>query len=377
MDQTLLFSLAGVLILAAVAALYFWEPGESGVSLEEDTDSDVLFPTVDDMTPQDDLDEEPAEDQGDAEPAQDQITEDGLDLEFDRRGFYINKAGDPTKVALIVGINKYNPTVYFGDTMALRGCVNDAMDIRKLAVSKGFSKIYYLTDGEATVNNFLLAWRDLAKTLKDGDTLLMAMSRHGMSIGKDVLDVTGDEITGTNPEDGEKYSGDQAAVMHDGVIVDDCFWRLFKQLPKVKLVYINDSCHSATQYRVAIGPDGKRKGRYVAPRAVDSTYLPAKDRCLDLVQLDKVFPNVPGDLKCTLVSVSGCQDFEYSADAYINRRFNGALTRTLIEVLTQKPATTPLELRTLLQKELRRRKFTQTPQINVEGDQAALNAPLL
>ena len=138
------------------------------------------------------------------------------------KGKTVYPNGDPKKTAIIVGINKCSPYVYQGSDLRLRGCVNDAASIRAFLVQKGFGTVYYLTDETATIGNFLKVWKEVAASVKDGDTLFLSMSRHGMSLGRDYLDKD-TETQGRNPEDGTYYQGDQGAVMHDGVIVDDCF----------------------------------------------------------------------------------------------------------------------------------------------------------
>ena len=198
------------------------------------------------------------------------------DLGIEPRGATINPNGDPSKIGIIVGINRYSPFVYQGSEMLLRGCVNDALAMRKFLIEQNYGRIYYMTDQTATINNFLLTWKEITGTVKDGDTIFIAMSRHGMSMNRDLMDKDKvKELAGINPDDKTPYSGDQAAVMFDGVIVDDCFLRLFLDLPKVKLIYWNDSCHSATQYKVAL-PINKPVRRAVIsqPRTIGEGQVP-------------------------------------------------------------------------------------------------------
>lgn len=289
---------------------------------------------------------------------------------------YVYPNGDPSKVAILFGINKCSPRVYQGDSLTLRGCVNDSVNVKRILMAKGFGTIYHFTDASATIGNFLKTFQEVKSTLKDGDTLILQMSRHGMSLGENVLDKKDDrEIEALNP-DGNKYSGDQGAVMHDGVIVDDCFWRLFTSLPAVKLVYLNDSCHSATQYKVL---NSLKLGlAYRKYRSVSKDYLPKKDQVVDLEQLDKLIPAVPDNkLKCTLVSVAGCQDHEYSADAHIGGKYQGAMTAYLVELLKKNPNATPAELKTQLPVRLKAGGYDQNPQINIEGNLDLWNQPLI
>ena len=285
----------------------------------------------------------------------------------------INPKGDPTKVAILFGINVCDPFVYQGDTLRLQGCVNDSLHVRTYLMRQKYGKIYLFTDKQATIGNFLKVWGEVSSTLKDGDTLLLQMSRHGMSLGENVLDTLGD----TEISKGE-FSGDQAAVMHDGLIIDDCFWRLFSMLPKVKLIFLNDSCHSATQYKLANLILPGKESKYIARRAVSNSYIPIKDKIVDLRQLEKLFPKPNTEVpKCTLVSLSGCQDHEFSADAYISRKYQGAFTFALLTAILAKPNSTPRELSTSVKAILAQRGFNQNPQVNIEGDQTFWDKPLL
>ncbi len=282
----------------------------------------------------------------------------------------LNPKGDPKKIALLFGINRCNPSVFYGDALTLRGCVNDSKSFYSFLTRQKFGKIYYNVDSDATIGNFLKVWRDATKDLKDGDTLLLQMSRHGMSLDQQVMDNDKEHSSGT-------YSGDQAAVMYDGVIVDDCFWRLFMDLPKVKLIYVNDSCHSGSQYKVASIPIPGNERKYRKARGVSKDYLPKKNNVLDLVQLEKVFGKpVSKDQKFDLISISGCQDHETSADAYIGGKYAGALTYCLLSSLYTYPKKSLKELSEVLNQSIKANGFDQNPKITIEGDQTLYDQPL-
>lgn len=280
---------------------------------------------------------------------------------------FLNPAGDSSKTAILIGINNYSRAVYQGQDLRLKGCVNDALSLKSLSISKGYGRIYLLTDVNATISNFLKIWKAVSSTAKDGDTILLSMSRHGMSLNIDLLDVDIVPETAGRNKDGSNYKGDQGAVMYDGVIVDDCFWRLFLDLPKVKLIYINDSCHSATQYRASLSPT---HGAKRIPRTVSSDYMPEKGKIISLPQLDVLFgraANVSGQLNCTLISIAGCQDFEYSMDAFLENKYRGAMTTGLLVTLKDNPAISIGEIQDKVTAYLAKRRFNQNPQIKIEG----------
>lgn len=295
----------------------------------------------------------------------------------EEKSVILNPNGDPNKVAILFGINRCDPRVYQGDSLPLKGCVNDMRNLRQLLTVNGYGRIYFFSDKTATISNFLKTWGEVAAKAKAGDTIFLAMSRHGMSLGANVLDVQGDIETKAKNPDGEVYEGDQAAVMHDGLIVDDCFFRLFKLLPEgVNLTYWNDSCHSATQYRVSVSPLAPEK--YQKARAVSSEYVPAKDRILDLKQLDRLIPKTDGPLKCSLLSLAGCQDHEYSADAYIGTTYQGAFTAYMIKALKTSPTLPASETVSKAKSYLKMYQYDQNPQLNIEGpDQERAKKPIL
>lgn len=289
--------------------------------------------------------------------------------------FQENPKGDPSKVAILFGINQCDPSVYQGDKLQLRGCVNDSQSTLSFLQKKGFGKIWYNEDKDCTISNFLRVWKSATSGLKDGDTLVLQMSRHGMSLGMNVLD-SDTEMVGKSSE-GEVIKGDQAAVMYDGVIVDDCFWRLFLDLPKVKLIYINDSCHSGSQYKVAnIALPGKEKA-YRKARSIGKEYLPKKDNVLDTAQLEREFGKPKNaERKFDLISISGCQDNETSSDAYLNGKYAGAMTYCLMSVLNTNGRQSLTEVGKKLTAMLKQQGFAQNPKITVEGDQSLLDKPL-
>ena len=104
---------------------------------------------------------------------------------------WVNSKGSPDKVAILVGINLCSRYVYQGETLALRGCVYDTIGMKAYAQKMGFGTVYHLTDANATIQTFLNIWQDMLTTLKDGDTVLLHMSRHGMSTGVNLME--GDE----------------------------------------------------------------------------------------------------------------------------------------------------------------------------------------
>ena len=75
------------------------------------------------------------------------------------------------------------------------------------------------------------------------------------------------------------------------------------------------------------------------------------------------------------VLITGCRDTQTSADAFINGRFNGALTFALVEAMRKgKAALTYKQLHDRAAVVLKARKFEQVPQL--EGRTDRFETPL-
>ena len=73
--------------------------------------------------------------------------------------------------------------------------------------------------------------------------------------------------------------------------------------------------------------------------------------------------------------ITGCRDTQTSADAFINGRYNGALTFALVEAIRKsKGRLTYRELHDRASAVLKARKFDQVPQL--EGRTSRFDAPV-
>ena len=230
------------------------------------------------------------------------------------------------KKALCVGINNYP-----GITNDLRGCVNDANDWAELLELSGF-QIEKLLDGQATKHNILNALDQLITGATAGDQIVFTYSGHGTS----VADTSGDEVD----------SYDEALYVYDGVLLDDQLRDLIQKLqPDVHMVVISDSCFSGTVTRAMITDVS-------VPKYVKTDDIPEK------AKLKRRFLSEEDMLEILL---SGCSDSEYSYDAYINGRWNGAMSAFALTVI--KKGQTYSEFYALLRGLLPSEQYPQTPQL--------------
>ena len=231
------------------------------------------------------------------------------------------------KKAVCVGINNYP-----GSDNDLSGCVNDANDWSGLLKSYGFQTTVIL-DSQATRSKTVGAFDSLVAQATSGDVIVLTYSGHGTS----VMDTSGDEVDGY----------DEALYVYDGVLLDDDLRSVLQKTKAgVHVVIISDSCFSGTVTR-KISLDEKAKRRYISTDAIPPN-TPVKNRFLSEESMVEVL-------------ISGCSDSEYSYDAYINGRYNGAFTANAISVLNQ--GQTYNEFYTALRKLLPSTTYPQTPQL--------------
>lgn len=243
------------------------------------------------------------------------------------------------KRAICIGINNYP-----GTSNDLQGCVNDANDWSAALKDFGFETSLML-DALATRQNVKAALNDLITSAGEGDVIVFTYSGHGTQ----VIDTSGDE--------GDVY--DEAIYVYDGAIPDDDFRTIINKIdPKATLIVISDSCFSGSVTRL-IPPNAR-------PR-----FMPAEGISADgVVRRRFLLPeaNMPEIL------ISGCSDSEYSYDAEINGRYNGAMSAMALGVIKQNSNLTYNEFYASLRKLLPSSEYPQTPQL--EGADANKNTLL-
>jgi hypothetical protein len=238
--------------------------------------------------------------------------------------------------ALIVGINKYQDPAN-----NLRGCVNDALMMAKIATDHaGFphDQVRLLCDQRATTAAIRSRLKWLVKDAAPGSSLLFHYSGHGSQVrdrNGDELDDHLDEII--CPHD----------LNWDDPITDDEFAALIATVPAdVRLTIVLDCCHSGTATREFF------KERPKAGEPMRLRYLtPPPDvawRAAAGVEVDTASPERTVNMKAkrvgvqrfglaltdqNVVLVAGCKSTQTSADAFIDHDYHGALTYGLYQAL--------------------------------------------
>lgn len=241
------------------------------------------------------------------------------------------------KYALCFGINDYP-----GSANDLSGCVNDANDWGEKLMSLGFS-VSIVLNSNVTRQTFKSMIQAALNKMVIGDWLVITYSGHGTY----TVDMSGDEPDGY----------DECLYLYDGLLLDDEIREIIKPASGKHIVFMLDSCFSGTATRNLIGKVSHR-ARFVQP-----IWITKKPKA------EKVFKFLAEEDMIEIL-VSGCKDSEYSYDAYIGLRWNGAFTRYAIDAL--QPGLTFIEWYQALRKKLPSSKYPQTPQLEGSLDNKGL-----
>ena len=220
--------------------------------------------------------------------------------------------------ALLVGIN------YIGTPYQLNGCINDINNIGSyLQRVRKYNSFIVMTDMskvKPTRSNIIAGFRALLQGAVSGDELWFHFSGHGV--------LTQD--TSRDEESGKDSCICPIDVMRAGFISDDIIRsNLAALVPKgVRLYMVLDACHSGT------GCDLRYKYDDASYLTNNLAKLPEKyipnDWSLQQTSYEfKRYSKTAGEVFC----ISGCQDEQTSADAFLGGQFSGVLTHLLLNCL--------------------------------------------
>ena len=228
-----------------------------------------------------------------------------------------------TKRALCIGINDYP-----GSQNDLQGCVNDANDWRQALENRKFT-VTSMLDGAATKSNMVEAFKKIVADTGKDDIAVITYSGHGTWM-PDVDDF-----------DNEPDGRDEALCPHDimsgNVLVDDEIHEIFSMRNwGARLIFISDSCHSGTVARMCPGMPALAKIPENAARIrfLDNSLFLKNAAVLSAANRMRA-ATFKHRIRSASVLFAGCQDDEYSYDAYINGRFNGAFSYVALNALAQ------------------------------------------
>lgn len=273
------------------------------------------------------------------------------------------------KKAVLVGINKYNGS-------PLRGCVNDVIVMHQLLTKQfGFKHedIKVLTDYEATKINIINSIKWLTQGVGSGDSIVFHYSGHGAQVSVD-------DWTSTNETDGLDEILCSVDLDWNNPLRDHELGTYFKRVPKdCNTLIVMDCCHSGTSLRGCFGKDKLKTeddyiSRSISPPISNILSNPALIVNNDL---SFTFPDPKqNDKACVTkflidtveqgdaVLLAGCAEQQTSADAWIDDRYQGAMTYALNAVLLKNNYNvTYQQLIKEVNEYMARFKFTQVPQL--------------
>lgn len=277
------------------------------------------------------------------------------------------------KRALLIGIN------YIGQKGQLRGCINDAQNMKRLLLSRGFpeSEIRLLSDDQQgyyspTRANMLLAMDWLVADARPGDVLCFHYSGHG---GQE-RDATFKEEDGMNETILPVDHGTAGQIIDD--ILHD---KMCRPLPAgVTFLAVFDSCHSGTVldlpyvYKDPLDKNAHKGEHAVAERhafmvpfvgLVGNALVHAGAELFHQGRKHVARHNLEKDnnTRADVFQISGSRDSQTSADATINGMATGAMSYALIKTLNSRPISTYTELIRCMRQELRG-QYSQVPQLS-------------
>lgn len=256
------------------------------------------------------------------------------------------------KYAYLQGVNLY------GNGNNLRGCVNDVMDMRERLVEKYKfqpDNIRMLTDYRATTKAELehLDWLIACCSSTEQDYLFFDNSSHGTRFR--IRDASGN----LNQWESDVICPSDFDWDKNFISVEMLHEKFDKIPPNTTLFFMSDSCCSGNLVRELMISD-------LPPRLPKFMIPPEDIRSRSIGQ--KMMQNAINSYVSKIDSVnviflSGCQSEQTSADAYIDGRFNGALTAGMKRVMDNLPEVHYLMAHDEIHKFLNDRGFDQEPEL--------------
>lgn len=237
------------------------------------------------------------------------------------------------KIGILFGIN-YHKT----PRVRLRGCIDDVNNVKSyLNNVQRFDEINMFTDYDrncrTTARGILSELQKIGKQTKDDtiDLVWIHFSGHGCQVKSK-----------TNEIDGKDECIVPSDYYRSGVLPDNILrQQLLDFNPRTKIICVFDCCHSGS--------------------IIDLKYKFKNDTSYILEHHQK-------EIDHCIISISGCEDFQTSADAFnVNNlhRYSGAMTSCLLSVLKQTPDVQKdiFQLIRSLKQTLSMKGFSQIPQL--------------
>lgn len=252
------------------------------------------------------------------------------------------------KKALVVGIN------YEGTGSALRGCINDAYNMQKLFLERGF-EVKLLLEKEATTAGIKAALEWLVADSKVGDVIAFHYSGHGSQLPSK-----------TEPDGWEEIICPYDLNWRDKVINDNDLKTVFNKVPTgANVTLVLDCCHAGTALDQDESYAFTAAARGVIETGDEGRYLePPASVMKKIDQREMVEWSAERDVNRSAMLIAASRSDQTSADAFIDGKFQGAASAALLKSVNANPN---LSYRTLIEEMneyMVANRFTQRPQLD-------------
>ena len=214
------------------------------------------------------------------------------------------------KRALLVGIN------YRGTSSKLHGCINDIKNVKEMLMKNGYKEenIRMMSDDHTELPTKHKIAMGLIWLMKNETNKQMELFFHYSGHGSWVYDKNGDEKDGRDEclvpidykRNGMLYDDEIKVIVEDNLTSNS------------KLFSLVDACHSSTIFDL-------RYNLMCEKIHKDSDKIGTEFK-IETHKYD-------GEIKGQLIVFSGCEDQQTSAEAWIERKSQGAMTYALTETM--------------------------------------------
>lgn len=286
--------------------------------------------------------------------------------------------GEGVKKALLIGLNYSFPgSACIQYDCELFGCIQDAKNIMTLLLNNGYLRsniTLLLDDGSTEMPTREVILRELnfiVDNMTSGDTSFVWYSGHGAQKNNYSSIDNGFNECWCPPD----------TITNSNYITDDEINAIIKKAPNNTTVFVgSDSCHSATvldlKY-IAVSDNMNETNRVAQIRGRDSTSSSVKFSSNKDVYKNFIVGGghrqtigskykVLDDSEFTetssfIVSLSGCQDYDTSSDAFLSGKSQGAMSWAFCTSFSN--SMTLSDLLTNMRQLLKNTGFTQIPQL--------------
>lgn len=252
------------------------------------------------------------------------------------------------KKALVVGIN------YVGTGNDLQGCINDANNMKALLQAQGFT-VEQVLETAATTAGIKAALKRLVSGAVAGDVLVFHYSGHGSQL----------------PSKAEADGYEEIICPIDlnwttKVITDDDLRTIFNGVPAgVNVTVILDSCHSGDALDQTDHLNTTKEVLTEAPAATGGRFMAPPANVQESVVNRRVVQwSAQRDINNGALLIAGCRSDQTSADAYIDRTYQGAATASLLAAYKKNPKLTYRQLIQEMNKFMVSGGYEQRPELD-------------